>query len=286
LREFRSTSEPLCSPLFTPHLLLSIINTETKGFLREIEKADLELKNRAAKEHAHALSLSNNTSKNAGSTITSPGKCVACSANNSRNASQRNNSEKNFPESVFENSVSDPVYSVHTDLNEEKIENSKETAQKNSMDVELESEEIVEQLPVAELILASHASLLLYTICTCLPVLTESDVCTEHTMSPQLNHLVDDGNGKSVKNSGSESNTKPKINETNVKGRGSNSSDVAVAVTRTHVRTALPKGTWWLPIRVLKGFLVLQGQVRTVTVRTIRALHVVLTLFTLLCQES
>jgi hypothetical protein len=283
LREFRTTSAPLCSPLFTPHLLLSIINTETKGFLREIEKADLELKNRAAKEHTHAFSLSGNISENADNTIISPEKRVACSTNNRRNDSHWNNSEKNSPKSVFENSVSDPVYSVHTDLNEEeKIESSKETAQKNSTDIVLESEEIVEQLPVAELILASHASLLLYTICTCLPVLTESYVCTEHAMSPQLNQVTDNGNGKSRKNSGSDSNTKPKITETNVEGRGSNSSDVAVAVTRTHVRTALPKGTWWLPIRVLKGFLVLQGQVRAVTVRTIRAVHVVLALFMLI----
>jgi hypothetical protein len=114
-------------------------------------------------------------------------------------------------------------------------------------------------------------------MCTYLPVHTESDVRTERTVSPQSNQSIDNESGKSRENSGWKSNIIPKvddINERTVTAGGRNSSDVVVAVTRTHVRTALPKGTWWLPIRVLKGFLVLQGQVRTVTERTVSTVRV------------
>ena len=195
LREFCTTSTPLCSPLSTPQLLLSIISTETKGFLREIEKADLELKNRAA--HTQVLSLSDNLTVNAGNTVTSPEKYVTCSTDYNREAAHGNNSEKNSPKSVFENSVCDPVYSIHTGgKDKEKIESLVDTEQKNSVDIVRKSEEIVEQLPVAELILASHASLLLYTMCTYLPVHTESDVRTERTVSPQSNQSIDNESGK------------------------------------------------------------------------------------------
>lgn len=259
LREFCTTAAPLRSSLFAPHLLLSIINTETKGFLREIEKADLELKYRA-EAHTQALLLPDNLTVNAGSNVTSPQKHVTGSTDNT----------KNSPKSVFENSVSEP--------NEERrMEVSKETSPNKSKNIVRESEEIVEQLPVAELILASHASLLLYTVCTCLPVLTESgdraDCTMSQQLSPHFNQILDDDNGKSRKSSGSKGNIKTRINETSdvsVPAVGLHSTSSDVAVTRTHVRTALPQGTWWLPIRVLKGFLVLQGQVRTLhAVRTV-----------------
>ena len=180
------------------------------------------------------------------------------------NATHEINSVKNSPKSVYENSVFEPVYSAHTSPNneKEKEENSDGNSQKNSLDIVRESEEIVEQLPVAELILASHASLLLHAICTCLPVLTESNIHTEHTMSPQFNHISDDKNEINRNKSSTENNIISEKNKISVAARGSNSGDVSM--TRTYVRTALPRGTWWLPIRVLKGFLVLQGQVRTV----------------------
>lgn len=38
----------------------------------------------------------------------------------------------------------------------------------------------------------------------------------------------------------------------------------APAMSSACVRGALPRGSWWLPVRILKGFLVLQGQVRAV----------------------
>ena len=201
------------------------------------------------------------------------------------NATHEINSVKNSPKSVYENSVFEPVFSAHTSPNneKEKKENSDGNSQKNSLDIVRESEEIVEQLPVAELILASHASLLLHAICTCLPVLTESNIHSEHTTSPQFNHISDDKNEINRNKSSTENNIISEKNKISVTARGSNSGDVAM--TRTYVRTALPRGTWWLPIRVLKGFLVLQGQVRTVravcctsctyraAVRTVRAVY-------------
>jgi hypothetical protein len=75
-----------------------------------------------------------------------------------------------------------------------------------------------DKLPVAELILSSHAALLLYTLCT--------------------------GNGGG---------------DDDDEGDDGDADGAAMAARRAAVRACLPHASWWLPVRALKAFLVLQG---------------------------
>jgi len=87
-----------------------------------------------------------------------------------------------------------------------------------------------DKLPVAELILSSHAALLLYTLCT--------------------------GNGGGDDDGDDDDD--------------GDADGAAIAARRAAVRACLPHASWWLPVRALKAFLVLQGQTGVMLVESVR----------------
>ena len=123
-----------------------------------------------------------------------------------------------------------------------------------------------EKLPLAELILASHATLLLHTVYS--------------SMSPSLGvntNKKDRGHHDIFSESSSESQSNEfgnyegslveelvkKEGGTGKKQREERGVDILLPkiISSAAVRSGLPHKSWWLPIRVLKGFLVLQEQV-------------------------
>jgi hypothetical protein len=99
-------------------------------------------------------------------------------------------------------------------------------------------------LPVAELIVSSHLSMLLVTLSQWqkLQQCTDKDV-TEYEK------------GKSASDSG------------NVPSFGSRAYVPYEKGTPSSIRSRLPRGTWWYLVRILKGYLNLQEQVFDRTVR-------------------
>jgi hypothetical protein len=113
-----------------------------------------------------------------------------------------------------------------------------------------------EQLPVAELILSAHAVLFLRTLC-------------HHSEGPSA--TGDDSDNSTINKPLTIKAIKSAINSTNTSlSRGkretehaSSSRLKALAQRRSRqARRLLPRGSWWLPVRLLKAFLALQGQVR------------------------
>ena len=284
-----------------PSLLLFIINKETKIFLAEIEKADLELEIRAKKniqknnqaveteiidddDHKiftrtdilHQVSADNDHPQN-----------VFLNTEDKKNFQNKiiNNDNNNvYPQNSSEqiNIKNDPNEESRTQMNENLVSDSKNL---------VSNLEENERLPVAEIILASHATLLLHTIYTCLPVeRTECTYSVENSDFPadilgkkmgisrvtsseihreEKATIVIGKNNKKKKNSDDIDG----MNKTNTKYTNSNDkNEIESAIeisskpgaSRISIRNSLPRGSWWLTVRVLKGFLVLQGQVMVV----------------------
>ena len=171
---------------------------------------------------------------------------------------------------------------------------SDERRREEKVEDEVEKErkvEKVEKLPVAELILASHASLLLHALCMCLPKIHDEEDSNARTVIKKKCIDSDKQNKGIIKEFSETKNEKEDYNvhnlddidktktplefdnSANLKKEREwgeiipyNKMSVTQAqepykMTRSCVRRCLPRGNWWLPIRVLKGFLVLQGQV-------------------------
>lgn len=320
---FPSSSSPSSSPssfssstLLVPSLLLSIIQKETQDFLTEIEKADTDIENRKNNSHGmtgtpgkiseiNGSKISRSPSKteiplllNSGGEHSSPltKNVLFDSSQEVQNTNRNGNS--NSPNNSNISEIGGRTYSSPTEMNviniNENKEGNKSVEEVEKVEIEgkgentdkTEKTEKAEKLPVAELILASHASLLLHALCVCLPETPESnDVRTAtknvhiesdkqcnkemNEFSPlkfqKYDHSVRGDDNKST----SSTNTSFVLS-TNMKqdrDRGENpfkdisAVQVPCKISRSCVRQCLPKGTWWLPIRVLKGFLVLQGQV-------------------------
>ena len=139
-----------------------------------------------------------------------------------------------------------------------------------------------EKLPLAELILASHASLLLHTVYSAMSCCTYGT--DEVVMKYENGSISGSSNSSSmggVNEPREEGETlrkgkvevKVEVKEVAVQRVGDkdknenedkemNCGDFDVSIkSSAAVRSSLPHESWWLPIRVLKGFLVLQGQV-------------------------
>ena len=288
-----SSSSPFCS-LLVPTLLLSILQTETQDFLTEIEKADMDIECRKSNTHgiedSHGKKLESNESTNYKSpTITeislqlssseeypSPSSKNFLPTNSQESLNSDRNSNINLPTA---NRISGNNYSPRDEKNELNEKN-----ESNKIE-EVVKEEKVEKLPVAELILASNASLLLHALCLCLPKVLEKKTlptaikseCTylKRQLGEEMSEFSPSNDKKhdhdvysvddiSRKNTASEFSTD--LKEERGWGRGNPWNEISVVhethkITRSCVRERLPRGNWWLPIRVLKGFLVLQGQV-------------------------
>lgn len=264
-----------CTPTTAPELLLSIIKKETEAFLPEIEKADLQLhlqkeaektKNRQLAGSNSDNLITNSSSNNSGSiTCDSSGyngrdtcmqdlflDCISdvqidTSVFATENCGDVNMAEifttenkKSGLESERENEINDKINNETNDINSRK----EEVPEKG------------EKLPVAELILASHATLLLYSLCVshCQDSFTLS--LTENDENLQSNYKNNDSDDES----GNYDGYKGGMKEVQ-KGIKEEREESIQREIKEFVRSSLPRGCWWLPIRVLKGFLVLQGEV-------------------------
>ena len=123
-----------------------------------------------------------------------------------------------------------------------------------------------EKLPLAEIILASHASLLLHTVYSSMK--NSPGVNTDE--NGRKHHCVPRGSSSGSKRSelghDERNSRKELVKEGGGTGREKREeSEVDTLLPNilrnAAVRSGLPHKSWWLPIRVLKGFLVLQGQV-------------------------
>eukprot|EP01032_Pedospumella_encystans_P013208 gene13208-15219_t len=105
-------------------------------------------------------------------------------------------------------------------------------------------------VPVAELIVSAHAALLLHTL-TC------------STNGVQGNHSVNDVDQRCIESAGINS---PGGSVVPSPARSSQQNMVTMTAQleqhnlAAQVRSKLPRGNWWLCVRVLKAFLTLQGQ--------------------------
>lgn len=294
------------SDFTAPSLLLFIINKETKIFLAEIEKADLELEIRANKntqkinQAVETEKIDDNDHKNF--TRTDILHQVSADNNHSQNVLLNTEDKKNFQNKIIYNDNDN----VCPQNSPEQINNKKDPNEENGTQINekvLDSKNLVsnleenERLPVAEIILASHATLLLHTIYTCLPVershentytdctySVENSDCPADKLEKKMGisrvtsseiHreekaiIVIGKNNKKKKNSDDIDG----LNRTNIKYTNSydeNEIESAIEISsepgasRFSIRNGLPRGSWWLTVRVLKGFLVLQGQVMVV----------------------
>jgi hypothetical protein len=308
-----SSSSTISSTLLVPSLLLSIIQEETQDFLTEIEKADTDIENRKKNSHGMA-GTPGKISRIKGSKISgSPSKTefplllkssgelsspltkniLSKSSQESQNTHRNGNSNSpNYSHNSEngKNSYSSPMVSdvinIHENEEGNKPVEEVEKGEKEGKGEKGERAEKAEKLPVAELILASHASLLLHALCVCLPETLQSNDVRTPTKNVHIESVKQCRKGmnefsplkiqkydRSVRSDDKKSTSSTSTSldrSTDMKqdrDRGENpckdtsSVQVPCKISRSCVRQCLPKGTWWLPVRVLKGFLVLQGQV-------------------------
>lgn len=106
-----------------------------------------------------------------------------------------------------------------------------------------------EEVPIAELILSSHAVLLLHTLTV--------------VVMEQEQQQSDSANTSAVVAVGTRGKTLSRSNSTTAAAAEKNngSSEVAYEFVLTDVRPRLPRSSWWLCIRILKAFMALQLQV-------------------------
>jgi hypothetical protein len=303
-----SPSSLFSSTLLVPSLLLSIIQKETQDFLTEIEKSDTDIENRKNTSHGIASTPGKvsgvNGSKLSGSPIKPEIPLLLKSSGEHSSpltkkvlfkSSQESQNSNNSPNNSNISEIGGRTYSSPMEKNIINISDKKEgnksveeieKGEKEGKGEKGEKAEKGEKIPVAELILASHASLLLHALCVCLPekpesndvrtatknVLIESDKQCKKGMnefSPlkiqKYDHSVRNDDNKRA--SSTSTSVDLSIDLKKDRDRGENpckdmsAVQVPCKISRSCVRQCLPKGTWWLPIRVLKGFLVLQGQV-------------------------
>ena len=304
-----SSSSSPCS-LLVPTLLLSILRKETEGFLTEIVKADMDIENRKNNPHGIAGTPCKKLVSN-GSTIfpspktsesplqlrngekhSSPStkKILSASSPESQNTTRNINSKSSTKKNISERNYSSPT--EKNGITDKNVSGDRRRNEKVEDEVEKEGKvEKVEKLPVAELILASHASLLLHALCMCLPKIHNEEDSNVRTVIKMKCVDFNKQNKGKIKEFSETKNEKQDLNVHNVddvnKTKSSLEFDISgnlnkerewgtinpynkmsvteaqepYKMTRSCVRRCLPRGNWWLPIRVLKGFLVLQGQV-------------------------
>ena len=299
-----SLSSSPSSTLLVPSLLLSIIQKETHDFLTEIERADTDIENRKNNSHGIAGKPGKISGINGSKVSGSPSKTeipllLKSSGEHSspltmnilsKSSQESQNTHRNGNCNSPNNSnISDNGANSYSSPRAENVINNNEMKEGTVAVEEVEKVEKGgkgEKLPVAELILASHASLLLHALCVCLPeTLQSNDVSTAtknvHIKSEkQCKKGINESSPLEIQkykhNVRSDGNSSTSSTTTSVDlsidlkkdgDRGENpckdisALQVPCKISRSCVRQCLPKGNWWLPIRVLKGFLVLQGQV-------------------------
>ena len=300
-----SSASSTSSTLLVPSLLLSIIQKETQEFLTEIEKADTDIENRKNTSHGTALTTGNNLEFNGSKISASPSKTgiplLLKSSGEDSSPSTRNVLLKSSQESlnIDGNCNSNSPNNSNDSKNDGRSYSSPK--ERNVIDEEKDSNSTVEEgektekrgkgekLPVAELILASHASLLLHALCVCLPETLDTNNVRTSTKNVHIEsdkqckkginefpplkiqkHIHGEHTGDNIGASSTSTSLELGTNLKMDRDGGENpykdmsAVQIPCKISRSCVRQCLPKGTWWLPIRVLKGFLVLQGQVRIV----------------------
>ena len=305
-----STSSSSPFSLLVPTLLLSVLQKETEGFLTEIEKADTDIENRKNNPHGITGTPTDKFVSNGSTICESPDKTdiplqirhsdeysspptkniLSASSPESQNTTRNINSKSPKKKNTGEQNCSSPT--EKNDIRENNESGDRRRKEKVEDEVEKVGKvEKVEKLPVAELILASHASLLLHALCMCLPKIRDEQDSDARTV---IKKKFIDSNRQNKGKIEEFSETKNEKQDYNVhdvddidKTKTSLEFDISAnlskdrewgtinpynnmsvtqaqepyKMTRSCVRRCLPRGTWWLPIRVLKGFLVLQGQV-------------------------
>ena len=105
-------------------------------------------------------------------------------------------------------------------------------------------------VPVAELIVSAHAALLLHTL----------------TGGVQRNDSVNNVDQRRIESAGTDFSPGGSIVPSPARSSKQNilmheTAKLEQCNLADHVRSKLPRGNWWLCVRVLKAFLTLQGQV-------------------------